>query len=147
MSSTRSSLFQLFHFVRGGMVRVSLPPANEVCKGYVFTPVCQSFCSQGVSAPVHAGIHIPPWTRGRHHPRTRGRHPPHPLDRRQTPPGSEANPPAPPPHQQCMLGDTGNKRAVRILLECILVRNAVKKSSFSSKSFKNNFAKNQQLDS
>ena len=24
-----------------------LPPANEVCKGYVFTPVCQSFCSQG----------------------------------------------------------------------------------------------------
>ena len=25
----------------------SLPPANEVCKGYVFTRVCQSFCSQG----------------------------------------------------------------------------------------------------
>ena len=24
-----------------------LPPANEVCEGYVFTPVCQSFCSQG----------------------------------------------------------------------------------------------------
>ena len=35
-----------------------LPPANEVCKGYVFTPVCQSFCSQGgVPAPLHAGIH------------------------------------------------------------------------------------------
>ena len=25
------------------------------------------------------------------------------------------------PQEQCMLGDTGNKRAVRILLECILV--------------------------
>ena len=24
-----------------------LPPANEVCEGYVFTPVCQSFCSRG----------------------------------------------------------------------------------------------------
>ena len=24
-----------------------LPPANEVCEGYVFTPVCQSFCSWG----------------------------------------------------------------------------------------------------
>ena len=23
-----------------------LPPANEVCEGYVSTPVCQSFCSQ-----------------------------------------------------------------------------------------------------
>ena len=24
-----------------------LPPANEVCKGYVFTRVYQSFCSRG----------------------------------------------------------------------------------------------------
>ena len=24
-----------------------LPPANEFCEGYVFTPVCQSFCLQG----------------------------------------------------------------------------------------------------
>ena len=24
-----------------------LPPTNEVCEGCVFTPVCQSFCSQG----------------------------------------------------------------------------------------------------
>ena len=33
-----------------------LPPANEFCKGYVFTPVCQSFCSQGgggVPGQVH----------------------------------------------------------------------------------------------
>ena len=26
---------------------VLLPPANVLCEGYVFTPVCQSFCSQG----------------------------------------------------------------------------------------------------
>ena len=26
---------------------IFLPSANEACKGYVFTPVCQSFCSQG----------------------------------------------------------------------------------------------------
>ena len=26
---------------------VSLPPAKEVCEGYVFKPVRQSFCSQG----------------------------------------------------------------------------------------------------
>ena len=25
----------------------SLPPANEVCERYVFTSVCQSFCSRG----------------------------------------------------------------------------------------------------
>ena len=25
---------------------VLLPPANVVCEGYIFTPVCQSFCSQ-----------------------------------------------------------------------------------------------------
>ena len=28
-----------------------------------------------------------------------------------------------PPREQCMLGDTGNKRAVRIPLECILISN------------------------
>ena len=32
-----------------------LPPANEVCEGYVFTPVCQSFCSGG--ACVAGGMH------------------------------------------------------------------------------------------
>ena len=31
-----------------------------------------------------------------------------------TPPGRYT------PREQCMLGDTGNKRTVRILLECIL---------------------------
>ena len=34
-----------------------LPPANEVCEGYVFTPVCQSFRPQGagVSRPTPRG--------------------------------------------------------------------------------------------
>ena len=38
---------------------IYLPPAKEVCEGYVFTPVCQSFCSQG-GAGVHGcrgGMH------------------------------------------------------------------------------------------
>ena len=53
-----------------------------------------------MSAPLHAGMRPPPQTRGR---------PPH----SRTPPPSEQTPPA--------LGDTGNKRAIHILLECILV--------------------------
>ena len=70
-----------------GQVRVhvnilfSLPPANEVCEGYVFTDVCLS--TGEVSAPLHAGIHTPS---GRRQP-LRGRHPPgsrHPPE--QTPP-------------------------------------------------------------
>ena len=44
-----------------------LPPANEVCEGYVFTGVCLS-TGRGVSAPLHAGIHTHPGTRGRHPP-------------------------------------------------------------------------------
>ena len=76
----------------------------------------------GVSASVHAGIHPPEQTppQSRHHPiadtHTRSRHPPgnrHPPEL--IPPGADT------PSAQCMLGDTGNKRAVRILLECILV--------------------------
>ena len=47
-----TSLCVLFFFL-------FLPPANEVCEGYVFTGVC---LSTGVSAPLHAGIHPP----GRH---------------------------------------------------------------------------------
>ena len=43
-----------------------------------------------------------------------------------TPPG-RYTPLAGTPLEQCMLGDTGNKRAVRILLECILVLLANKK--------------------
>ena len=40
-------------------------PQTKLRKGNVFTPVCQSFCSGGVSGPVHAGIRHPT-----------GRHPP-----------------------------------------------------------------------
>ena len=36
-----------------------LPPANEVCEGYVFTYVCHSV-HRGGSASVHAGIPQPP---------------------------------------------------------------------------------------
>ena len=48
-----------------------------------------------------------------------------------TPPRPEAGSPqnqrqAPPPREQCMLRDTGNKRAVRILLECILVKDSLR---------------------
>ena len=52
-----------------------------------------------------------------------------PQDQRQAPPSPEADLPQEQTHTplkqtppaQCMLGDAGNKRAVRILLECILV--------------------------
>ena len=84
----------------------SLPPANEVCEGYVFTPVCQSFCSGRGGVSLSACWDTPHL----------GSHPPRsdtPLGRH--PPGSR-HPPA-----QCMLGNTSNKREVRILLECILV--------------------------
>ena len=53
---------------------------------------------EGGCAPLHAGIHPPK--------------------------GPEADTPQsrhPPPQEKCMLGYTGNKRAVRILLEYILV--------------------------
>ena len=111
------------------MTFVLLPPANEVCEGYLFRSVCQSFCSQEGSASVHAGVHPPaadtPWEQTPHNqappgsrifsrPGTppRGRH--HPLEK--TPPPRADTPPA-----QCMLGYTVNKRAVRILVECNFV--------------------------
>ena len=59
------------------------------------------------------GRHPPPWTRGRYPP-PRADHP----GSRHPPAGPEAGTPPP---VQCMLGDAGNKRAVRILLECNLV--------------------------
>ena len=55
-------------------------PQTKLQKGNVFAPVGQSFCSQGRSAPVHAGIHPPGrHPRGRHSPGQTsplGRHPP-----------------------------------------------------------------------
>ena len=60
----------------------------------------------GVSASVHAGIHPPEQTPTPHWEQT----PPS----KHTPPWEQTPP--------CMLGDTGNKRAVRILVECVLVQ-------------------------
>ena len=81
-------------------------------QGYVFTPVCQSFCSQG-------GWCLPQCMLG-YTPREQTpplEQTPLPCEQTPSPPGAET----PPPPVQCILGDTGNKRAVRILLECILV--------------------------
>ena len=78
-------------------------PQTKLRKGNVFTPVCQSFCSQGrVSAPVHAGIHLPGQTPPRQTPSTRadtshldrhpypGRHTPGQTPPGQTPPQQTA---------------------------------------------------------
>ena len=56
-----------------------LPPANEVCEGYVFTHVCHSV-HRGVSASVHAVKTLtPPWSRyppgNRHTPQSIHIHP------------------------------------------------------------------------
>ena len=97
--------------------RLLLPPANEICEGYVFTRVCHSVHWGGVSASVHAGIppaaNTPPGadTPRANTPTPRRRHPP---SKHPPPPGADTSP------VQCMLGDTVNKRAVCILLECNL---------------------------
>ena len=89
----------------------------------IFSSVCQEFCSQG-GGSTWAGTHpqagTPPL--GRYTPSWAGPPPPgqvHPLGR--YPLGRYTPQAGTPPREQCMLGDMGNKRAVRILLECILV--------------------------
>ena len=47
-----------------------LPPANKACEGYVFIPVCQSFCSQGALPQCMLGYPPPEQTS------PRSRHPP-----------------------------------------------------------------------
>ena len=85
--------------IRGPYFRSLLPPANEVCRGNVFTGVCLSTgggCVSSMQWP--RGVCIPACTgQGGVCPRGCGRHP------------------------RRILWDTVNKRAVRILLECILV--------------------------
>ena len=69
-------------------------PQRSLGQGNIFSSVCQEFCSRG--GQVHPRAGTPP---------SRYTHPP-----------GQVHPP-----EQCMLGDTGNKRAVHILLDCILV--------------------------
>ena len=99
---------------------VLLLPANEVCEGYVFTP-CLSFCSQGRGClpqcmlgytPLSRhlqGADTPSWSR-------------HSTPWKQIPIWEQTPPGADTPSAQCMLGDTGNKRVISILLECILLQ-------------------------
>ena len=74
-------------------IHPSLLATNKVCEGYVFIPVCQSFCSQGGLTQCMLGY--TPQTRGRHPPnrcrhplQTRGKHPP----RNRHPPGADTHP-------------------------------------------------------
>ena len=118
-------------------------PQRSCGQGNIFTPVCHSFCSQGGSASVHAGI--PPWEQTpllgadtpleQTHPpgadTPRGADPPgadtpwaDPLGAdtppEQTPPGADTpQEQTPPPGSR--LQHTVYERPVRILLECILV--------------------------
>ena len=54
------TLKQFRSVYQAGWVTDLLPPAKEVCEGYVFTGVCLS--TWRVSAPLHAGIHTLPRT-------------------------------------------------------------------------------------
>ena len=103
-----------------------LPPATKLGQGYVFTGVCDSVHRGGVpdQVPPRDQVH-PPWDQV--HPPRPGTPPrtrytplgPGTPPRDQVPP-DQVHPPGPgtPPRDQ---GDTVYARAVRILLECILV--------------------------
>ena len=98
-----------------------LPPATKLGQGYVFTRVCDSV--HGGSASVHAGIPTPPGkeTPWQGRPPMARRPPPGKADHpgKETP--SKADPPGkadPPDKADPLLGDTVNKWAECILLEC-----------------------------
>ena len=129
--STKSKIGN--HLPQKGSTFNSLPPANVVCEGYVFTRVCHSFCSQGGRGgwyPSMQWANPPPgWRTTTLPPRWRtttlppdgepplGGEPPPPLGWRPPPDGEPPPPPGwrnPPPPMVTV-------RAVRILLECILV--------------------------
>ena len=85
-------------------IKMLLPPATKLGQGYVFTRVCDSVHRGGV--PQCMLGYTPPGA--------------------DTPPGEDPRGSKPPCEQQptpraVHAGDMGNKRAVRILLECILV--------------------------
>ena len=91
--------YKSYHFYLKRLCNSLCPNKNMKFVKVMFLHVSIILSSGGVSAPVHARMHIPPK-------------------------GPEADPLGPEggtPKEQCMLGGTGNKRAVCILLECILV--------------------------
>ena len=88
-----SCLPALFYHVVSYSEIIFLPSATKLGQGNIFSSVCQEFCSQGGSTPPGQ---VPPWAGTSRHPWAG------------TPPGQ-----VPP---------MVNERAVRILLECILVR-------------------------
>ena len=98
-----------------------LPPATKLGQGYIFTGICHSVHAGGGGWSTWAGTPLGI----RYTPQDQV----HPLEPGTPPPQDQVHPSGPgtPPSgpgtspEQCMLGDTGNKRAVRILLECILV--------------------------
>ena len=98
-------MFEHMHFIAllscNHMIKILIQkytryrPQTKLRKGNVFTPVCQSFCSQG-STPVHAGICHP---QGRHLPwAAPWQTPPWADTPRQTTPW--AQPPGETPHKQ-----------------------------------------------
>ena len=97
---------------------VFLPPANEFCEGYVFTPVCQSFCLQG----EYLGRYTP---QGRYTPWAGNPQWADTPPRAGTPPGQvhagRYTPRQVHPSGQVHPPQRSLQRTVRILLECFLV--------------------------
>ena len=96
---------------------ILLPPANEVWGKVIFLHLSVILFTVILDQVHPPGQVHPPWTGtppDQVHP---------PLGPGTPSPGTRYTPlwAQVPPPEQCMLGDTGNKRAVRILLECILV--------------------------
>ena len=130
---------QDLHTSKGGTIcRLTfLPPANKVCEGYVFTPVCHSVHRGGGGLPNPPPRCRPPPDADPLQMQTCHAHPhAYPPPSRCRPPGCRpamhtpmhAPPPPPmqtPPPPSCgILRDTVNKRAVHIILKCILVINS-----------------------
>ena len=110
------------------MCDIFLPPATKLRQGNVFTPDCHSADRGEWQTPL--GRHPPEQTSRRSRPPWQqtppwSRHSPfgsRPPPGSRHPPGADPPPRSRhPPPAQCMLGDTCNKRVVRILLENILV--------------------------
>ena len=94
-----------------------LPPVTKSGQGYVLTRVYDSVHRGGVCPNACWDIHTP--LPGADPPGSRQP----PLEQTNPPPRADTLLGVDTLPEQCMLGDTGNKRVVRILLECILVSN------------------------